>query len=326
MHTRTMRTQTKPEIMYEKRSQGFQFAETLRDQSIRNQFVLKNTSVGTESQRCGRWIRQREGRVDVPVGEGMEEWQQVGGGGGGRRGRRRGGMGEAAGGGPVVERAARGRDERGRTRREWTRQQGGVDEVTREGGEGGNIKVGEPGNKEGRVSGQHARGGDEALGSNSSQLVSQEPCITVSRDDRVLHLLVDVLSELVNVLSRLSELLWARLRKEILEVLSSSKRLNTFSIWESFSPVLAKFFSRCCRRWRRCLRCWSHLLEHLVLDLEPEGGREHGSLELTHVNLAGCIGIDRTTCTCTDAHNNKSTISSSGALQSARGARSARKI
>jgi hypothetical protein len=36
------------------------------------------------------------------------------------------------------------------------------------------------------------------------------------------------------------------------------------------------------------------------------------------VNLAGCIGIDRTTCTCTDAHNNKSTISSSGALQSAR--------
>merc|ERR1740115_531825 len=37
-----------------------------------------------------------------------------------------------------------------------------------------------------------------------------------------------------------------------------------------------------------------HLLELLVLDLEAKGA--HGSLELTHVNLAGCISIEKTEC------------------------------
>ena len=99
MHTRTMRTQTKPEIMYEKRSQGFQFAETLRDQSIRNQFVLKK-------HKCwNRIARVRE--VDAAKGGQGGRASRRGDGGvaaGGRRRRReerRGGRGSGwrAGGG-----------------------------------------------------------------------------------------------------------------------------------------------------------------------------------------------------------------------------------
>ena len=66
---RTMITQTKPEILYEKHSQGFQFAETKINQFAINS-CSKNTSVGTESQGCGRWMQQWEGGVNVSVGEG----------------------------------------------------------------------------------------------------------------------------------------------------------------------------------------------------------------------------------------------------------------
>merc|ERR1711924_574496 len=87
----------------------------------------------------------------------------------------------------------------------------------------------------------------------------------------------------------------ARLRKEILLVLSSSKSLNTFSMSSrgSFSPILPVII------WRNSPNSMvplpspsmsHHLLELLVLDLEAKG--THGGLELTDVDHAGGISIE----------------------------------
>merc|ERR1711934_971686 len=89
----------------------------------------------------------------------------------------------------------------------------------------------------------------------------------------------------------------ARLRKEILLVLSSSKSLNTFSISsrESFSPILPVIMPRKLHELDGAVAVvvdvGDHLLELLVLHLEAEG--THGGLKLTDVNGAGGIGVEK---------------------------------
>merc|ERR1711966_440002 len=87
----------------------------------------------------------------------------------------------------------------------------------------------------------------------------------------------------------------ARLRKEILLVLSSSNSLNTFSM--SSRVLLAHLGGHHHQELGELdgavavvVDIGDHLLQLLVLDLEAEGA--HGGLELTHVNHAGCISIE----------------------------------
>merc|ERR1711918_254010 len=87
----------------------------------------------------------------------------------------------------------------------------------------------------------------------------------------------------------------ARLRKEILLVLSSSKSLNNFSM--SSRVLLAHLASHHLEELDELdgavtvvVDVGDHLLELLVLDLEAEGA--HGGLKLADIDHAGGIGVE----------------------------------
>merc|ERR1712031_23489 len=91
----------------------------------------------------------------------------------------------------------------------------------------------------------------------------------------------------------------ARLRKEILLVLSSSNSLNTFYVLAGV--LLAHLAGHHLEEFAELdgavavvVDIGDHLLELLVLDLEAESA--HSSLELADIDHAGCISIEEAEC------------------------------
>merc|ERR1712179_819553 len=119
------------------------------------------------------------------------------------------------------------------------------------------------------------------------------PSVTVGLVDHVLELLiVDVLTELLSNTGQVAEgdLVGVVVIKELEHLLDVLAGVLLAHLASHHLEELAELDGAVAV----AIDVGDHLLELLVLDLEAESA--HSSLELTHVNHAGCISIEEAEC------------------------------